>query len=293
MLKQLTTGCFIGAVLLSNALIVHGEEMPEPEAEAIWKYINQENPFTEWAFWSDHQGTDDSTAHAPKHKIYTNEQAITSETPPMKNGAMLVKYNLTPADEVKAVSVMYKVKDYNPTAGDWFWAEYKPTGEVVMSGKGEKCLSCHNAEADNDYILGHDFEGLPKAEAKAVWKYITQDNPFTEWAFWSDHQGTSDSATLHSPKHKIYTNKEAQESTAPPLQDGSMLVQYILTPADEIQAVAVMYKVKGYNPDAGDWFWGKYTPTGEVEAAGKVERCIACHTDKADNDYIKMHEFDK
>jgi len=24
----------------------------------------------------------------------------------------------------------------------------------------------------------------------------------------------------------------------------------------------VMYKVEGYNPDAGDWFWVKYSPQG-------------------------------
>ncbi len=291
--KKINTICILTGVLLSYAFLSQPEELPKPEADSIWKYINQDSPFTGWAFWSDHQGTQDGTAHAPKHKIYTNEQATNSKTPPLHNKSILVKYNLTPADEVKTVAVMYKVKDYNPAVGDWFWAEYKPTGEVVTSGKGEKCLSCHKAEADNDYIVGHSFEGLPKPEAKAVWKYITQEKPFTKWNFWPDHRGILPSKAPHSPKHTIYVNTQALESTKQSMQDGSMMVKYNLTPANEIRNVTIMYKVKGYNPEAGDWFWGKYSPNGEVEQAGKLDTCIDCHNAKAKNDYIMEHEFDK
>ncbi len=47
-----------------------------------------------------------------------------------------------------------------------------------------------------------------------------------------------------------------------------------------------MYKVKGFNPEAGDWFWAKYTPDGQVQAAGKAEMCIKCHGAKKENDYF-------
>jgi hypothetical protein len=42
-------------------------------------------------------------------------------------------------------------------------------------------------------------------------------------------------------------------------------------------AITPMYLEKGYNPDAGDWFWAKYGPEGEVMSSGKVEGCIGCH----------------
>lgn len=53
-----------------------------------------------------------------------------------------------------------------------------------------------------------------------------------------------------------------------------------------LEAVTVMVKVPGYNPEAGDWFWVKYQPDGTVDEAGKAEGCIACHSKVADNDYV-------
>jgi hypothetical protein len=47
-----------------------------------------------------------------------------------------------------------------------------------------------------------------------------------------------------------------------------------------------MYKVKDYNPDAGDWFWAKYGPTGEVMAAGKIDSCINCHRKGKDYRFV-------
>jgi hypothetical protein len=39
----------------------------------------------------------------------------------------------------------------------------------------------------------------------------------------------------------------------------------------------VIYKVEGYNPQEGDWFWGMSAPDGRVLEAGKVKTCIKCH----------------
>jgi len=47
-----------------------------------------------------------------------------------------------------------------------------------------------------------------------------------------------------------------------------------------------MYKIKGYSPDTGDWFWAKYETVGKVVASGRVSACIMCHEVKKDNDYI-------
>ncbi|WPD23996.1 MAG: cytochrome P460 family protein [Candidatus Electrothrix scaldis] len=141
---------------------------------------------------------------------------------------------------------------------------------------------------------GEETVEMPKPEGEAVWKYISQENPFNEWTIWEDHQGTDGPDSSFSPNHKLYVNKQAVDSKSAPLNNESMAVSYIRSPADEPQAIVVMYKVKGYNPTAGDWFWARYSLTGEVEDAGKIPRCIACHTKKAaDNDYIITHKFDK
>lgn len=161
MLRKILTGCFISSILLGCTFFTQVDEMPKPEAEAkaVWKYITDTHPFEKWPFWPDHQGTYNSKGpHGPKHKIYVNQLALDSKKRPLQNGSMVVKYNLSPADEVKAVTIMYKVKGYNPAVGDWFWAQYSPTGEVQEAGKPEKCIACHLDKAENDYILVHEFD---------------------------------------------------------------------------------------------------------------------------------------
>jgi len=52
-----------------------------------------------------------------------------------------------------------------------------------------------------------------------------------------------------------------------------------------------MYKVAGYNPGAGDWFWAKYSPQGKADKFGKPSGCVGCHVTRAKNDFILVHEF--
>ena len=54
-----------------------------------------------------------------------------------------------------------------------------------------------------------------------------------------------------------------------------------------------MYKVKGYNPNDGDWFWVKYDPTGKADKFGKPKGCIGCHGTRAKNDFIVVHEYSR
>ena len=58
-----------------------------------------------------------------------------------------------------------------------------------------------------------------------------------------------------------------------------------------IKAITVMYKVAGYNPDAGDWFWAKFSPEGKADKFGKPNGCVGCHGTRAKNDFILVHEF--
>ncbi len=71
-------------------------------------------------------------------------------------------------------------------------------------------------------------------------------------------------------------------------------------PLKYLQAVTVMYKrTKGYDPENQDWFWAKYTPSGQVmlnpkgiPLAGRfakgnqTEGCIACHAKAPGNDMV-------
>ena len=74
--------------------------------------------------------------------------------------------------------------------------------------------------------------------------------------------------------------------------DGKALWDYLkkenYTADKKLAALTVMYKVKGYNPQAGDWFWAKYLPDGKIAAEGRVDACIQCHSMAKANDYIMI-----
>jgi hypothetical protein len=53
-----------------------------------------------------------------------------------------------------------------------------------------------------------------------------------------------------------------------------------------LMGITPMYKMDGYNPEGGDWYWAKYGPKGKVEAAGKLKGCIGCHSRVKQNDWI-------
>jgi hypothetical protein len=134
-------------------------EMPGPDAEALWRYISETSPYTSWGFWPDHQGLQEGDApHAPLHKVFVNEPGLKSAHAPVNNGSIVVKENIGKDKQLKALTVMYKVKGYNPDAGDWFWVKYGKDGGVEKSGKPAGCIGCHSGAVDSDYIMVHSFE---------------------------------------------------------------------------------------------------------------------------------------
>lgn len=134
-------------------------EMPGPDAKSLWKYITETSPYTSWGFWPDHKGLQEGDApHAPLHKVFVNEVGLKSAHAPVNFHTILVKENIGKDQKLKALTVMYKIKGYNPDAGDWFWVKYGNTGKVAKSGKPSGCIDCHSGAADSDYIMVHSFD---------------------------------------------------------------------------------------------------------------------------------------
>lgn len=73
-----------------------------------------------------------------------------------------------PAKYLKAVTVMYKRKGYDPETKDWFWAKYLADGSLdknpkgmLLAGKVAKgapkgCIACHTAAPGGDMVFNHD-----------------------------------------------------------------------------------------------------------------------------------------
>ena len=127
-------------------------------------------------------------------------------------------------------------------------------------------------------------EQMPPAEAQALWTYITETNSYTDWKMWPGKEGMYPGTSPHGAFLKVYVNEEAYQAAkeGKPMPNGAIIVKENYgEDKEKLMALTPMYKVEGYNPDAGDWFWAKYgggdPPTGEVMAAGKVEGCINCH----------------
>ena len=130
-----------------------------------------------------------------------------------------------------------------------------------------------------------------KADAKWLWTFITKTSPYAQWAYFPDHQGLQKGRAPHGPQHKVYVNATGLKAKKPPYPDGTIIVKDNFTTAKKLVAVTVMYKIKGYDPKAGDWYWVVYKPGGAVGKAGKVKGCIRCHSAVAKKDWVFVHGF--
>jgi len=131
--------------------------------------------------------------------------------------------------------------------------------------------------------------GLPGADPAALWNYFTKESPYKTWKSWPDFAGMQSGRSPHGPKVRVFVNDIALKADKKPLPPGSLEVKEGYNEAGQMTSITVMYKVKGYNPAAGDWFWAKYAPQGQAGPFGKPRGCVGCHAVKADNDYVLVH----
>ncbi|MDP3261054.1 MAG: cytochrome P460 family protein [Thermodesulfovibrionales bacterium] len=130
--------------------------MPGPNAEKLNEYIVRYDPYTAWELWPKkgklYKGTE---PHGSLLTTFINNTAHFSikKKKGMEDGSIIAKENYTAEKKFVALTVMYKIKGYNPTAGDWFWAKYNPDGTVAAAGRVKGCIDCHSAKKDNDYIF--------------------------------------------------------------------------------------------------------------------------------------------
>ncbi len=149
------------------------------------------------------------------------------------------------------------------------------------------------------YAIHQGSEGIspalkPQADAGEVWQYITFQDNYTKWSRWPGTEKLYKGTQPHGAFLTTYVSEDARQNIRKkraPLPDRSFVVKENYTADKELAAITVMYKIKNYNPEAGDWFWAKYKPDGTVDASGKVAGCIKCHSAKADNDWVFTGEL--
>lgn len=123
----------------------------------LWHYITRENPYKNYPAWPGKEGFYESTMPPGNIlKLYINDLALDTvlhKKGVFPDGALLIKENYTDNGELFLITVMYKVKGFNPAGHDWYWVKYKPDGEARLEGKVDVCISCHVGVAGNDYAF--------------------------------------------------------------------------------------------------------------------------------------------
>jgi hypothetical protein len=129
----------------------------------------------------------------------------------------------------------------------------------------------------------------PAAKGASVWDYLKRAGFAKSWKMWPGTTATYQGPEPHGAFLTTYVNDTALKSINAKkgkFADGSIIAQENYSKDKKLKFIAVMYKVKGYNPQGGDWFWAQYKPDGRIESEGKVDECIKCHVAQKGNDYV-------
>ncbi len=150
----LVTSCAVKGV---QKEVVVAPGAPAPNADALWKYITKDSPYTKWRFWPGKEAFYKGTApHGALLTLYVNFEALDSairQAKVMANGSILVKENYLPNKKLLSITVMYKVEGCDADHGDWFWVKYTPKGRALIAGSPPLCIKCHRERKRSDYIM--------------------------------------------------------------------------------------------------------------------------------------------
>ncbi len=139
---------------------IRGPGMPPPEAEAVLAYITEAEPYGKFRYWPGRVGMyKGQHPHGAWLTLSVNDKAMGALKEGEKvfpPGSIIAKENYTPEEKLAALTIMYKVKDYDPEHNDWFWAKYNYEGgkfAVDKAGKVPGCIDCHGAVKNLDYVF--------------------------------------------------------------------------------------------------------------------------------------------
>ena len=148
---------------------------PEPElpalslaeinGETLWRHIMEDSDYTQYREWSEHSGIQPGQSpHGVWHRVFGNRTLF--DVLPISNsvapdGTIIVKENFDSNKELRSITVMAKVRDWDSANGDWFWAMYAPDGTVNAEGSLNGCISCHEGMIDNDYVIINPLSEKP------------------------------------------------------------------------------------------------------------------------------------
>ena len=143
-------------------------------------------------------------------------------------------------------------------------------------------------------VAGEGSATMPAPAGKDLWNHLTKVKYRENFTLWPGKGKLYKGTEPHGALLTTYVNKpalEAIQGKKGSMPAGAIVVKENYMPDKKLAAITVMYKVAGFNPEAGDWFWAKYAPDGKIEAEGKAAMCIGCHGQKKGNDFLFTGEL--
>ena len=150
------------------------------------------------------------------------------------------------------------------------------------------------------------------------WQFLIGNN-YKQWAPAPGQDGDFFSGQVpHGALLKLYINRSAASNVAG-LPIGSVVVLENYRSDKSLKSISVMYRTKGFNPKANDWYWIEYNPDGSVaddtlavednliaadddsvvslvsnniaiKMSGQSATCIACHTEAGGADFAFFND---
>lgn len=140
---------------------------------------------------------------------------------------------------------------------------------------------------DDSEPLPCDYKKIGLDAAK-FYVYLTQDTPYRSWVVRPGKTELAPGKEPHGAFITTYVNPAALGAivSRSGMAFGSLLVAENYTAQKKISGLMVMLKIKGYNPQGGDWYWFHYDARGSVLAEGRVASCIKCHRTINEKEYV-------
>lgn len=133
----------------------------------------------------------------------------------------------------------------------------------------------------------------PEEFYDTFWRYLVKkDAAYNTWKALDHEPPKEEIENPHGTVSRTYANEVAAKDPEN-LPPGSILVREDYDDKRKRQSISVLYRVKDYDKEHGNWYYLRFTETGAVmkgkdskPLAGKVTSCIECHAKAGGKDYV-------
>lgn len=133
-------------------------------AESVWSELDGHEA---WPALPGREGIQTGTStHGASWTLHVNEVAA-ADPDALDDGSIVALRSFDAASELEAITVMKRVKNFDPDHLDWFWVKYEPDGRVALDdggtplagavgGEGVGCIGCHASAPGDDFVFVDD-----------------------------------------------------------------------------------------------------------------------------------------